>query len=561
MKSSYKMKIFRIFTIIAFLLITSCSSFVYTYASVEPTVTPVQIQPSSTPFQPEQVINLFLSPGVPEAWVTLVTGQEGISLVNDLSMADISILVNSPNNGFNTISTSIMVFAVAVPFFTVQDGIELSEITRLWQGDGAGGSDHALIVSPATKAVLDEIWGPSASRVQLAQDDAILPALENSTGLMAIIPFEAITPRTKILKISGLSPLDKPLDEDRYPLAVPFSVVMREGASQEVAEAAQKITRLLPATNRDESKMTVIIMSGTTALTRAIAAKIEVKGKDYPIELVKDWFLAADLRHVSNEIPFVEGCPKPDAYSKSLQFCSNPENITILDNLGVNVVELTGNHENDYGSRNFASTIKMYQDRNWMIYGGGLNPDTASLPATVEVNGNKIAFVGCNRVGPTQVWVGEGYPGAAKCDFVSLYKQISELKKQGYVVITTYQHQEIYKYMYEYSSEKSYRRDFQRAIEAGADIVQGSQAHYPMGFELIGNGFIHYGLGNFLFDQMDIPVKGTRREFIDRHIVYDGRYINTEILTALLEDYSRPTPMSEGDRAQFLTDVFEASER
>jgi len=254
MKSSHKMKILRFFTIIAFLLITSCSSFVDTHASVDSTVTTVQIQPSSTPFQPDQIINLFLSPGVPEAWVTLVTGQEGISLVNDPSTAEVSILVNSPKNNISTVFTSKMVYSVAVPFFTVQDGIELSEIIRLWQGDGAGGSDYALIVSPATKLVLDEIWGPSASSVQIAQDDAILPALENTAGLMAIIPFEAITPRMKILKISGQSPLEKPLDEDRYPLVVPLNVVIREDANQKVAEAAQKIAQLLPATNRDESK-------------------------------------------------------------------------------------------------------------------------------------------------------------------------------------------------------------------------------------------------------------------------------------------------------------------
>ncbi len=116
--------------------------------------------------------------------------------------------------------------------------------------------------------------------------------------------------------------------------------------------------------------------------------------------------------------------------------------------------------------------------------------------------------------------------------------------------------------------------------EAGAVVVSGSQAHHPqtMTFDrdlLFSNdGFIHYGLGNLFFDQMrmpdgenvpaifdeELPVAGTRLEFLDLHIFYDNRYINTQLLTAVLEDYARPRPMTEEEREVFLTRMFEASE-
>jgi poly-gamma-glutamate synthesis protein (capsule biosynthesis protein) len=51
----------------------------------------------------------------------------------------------------------------------------------------------------------------------------------------------------------------------------------------------------------------------------------------------------------------------------------------------------------------------------------------------------------------------------------------------------------------------------------------------------------------------------TRREFLDRHVFYDGRYISTELLTALLEDYSRPRPMTPQERAAFLAEYFSIS--
>jgi poly-gamma-glutamate synthesis protein (capsule biosynthesis protein) len=107
--------------------------------------------------------------------------------------------------------------------------------------------------------------------------------------------------------------------------------------------------------------------------------------------------------------------------------------------------------------------------------------------------------------------------------------------------------------------DEAYQSAFIGAAVAGADIIQGSQAHFPMGFEFSSNSLIHYGLGNFLFDQMDYPVEGTRREFIDRHVIYDGEYINTELLTALLTDWSKPVPMTNEERAQFLVEIFKAS--
>jgi poly-gamma-glutamate synthesis protein (capsule biosynthesis protein) len=103
------------------------------------------------------------------------------------------------------------------------------------------------------------------------------------------------------------------------------------------------------------------------------------------------------------------------------------------------------------------------------------------------------------------------------------------------------------------------RDNFIEMAEAGADIVSGSQAHFPQGFEFISNAFIHYGLGNLFFDQMDFPVTGTRREFLDRYIIYDGRLISVEILTAMLEDYAQPRPMTVEERQQFLQDYFSAS--
>jgi poly-gamma-glutamate synthesis protein (capsule biosynthesis protein) len=95
--------------------------------------------------------------------------------------------------------------------------------------------------------------------------------------------------------------------------------------------------------------------------------------------------------------------------------------------------------------------------------------------------------------------------------------------------------------------------------DAGATIVSGSQAHYSQTMEFYNGAFIHYGLGNMFFDQMDKPAFGTRREFMDRYVAYDGKLISVELMTNMLMDYSRPRFMTQDERQNFLTLYFTES--
>ena len=496
---------------------------------------------------------LWIEPSVPSQIVNSISSIAYPSAADSSVAALVLREVGSGTAAGNLVAESTWVYALVAPFLTVRDGVTFEQLQQIWQGNASDDlAGVQLQVTQSTLAAFTEKWGaPSPTSVKLVSENEIAPA-DTAWG---IIPFGDIRPAYKVLKIDGLSPLDKPLALDTYTLVVNYGLYEQSGGDSATLDLAEQLKSQLPATNRDENRMTVLIMSGTTAMTRATAFKIDTKGIDYVISGVKDWFLAADLRHVSNEVSFDPDCPKPDPNSTSMRFCSSPAYIDVLKGLGINVVELTGNHENDYGADAFVSTVQTYNDLGWTIYGGGLTPDDARKPALVENNGNKIAFIGCNPVGPANDWASSTQAGVAKCDPDYYYAQISQLKQQGYVVIATFQHQEVYQYMY----DPYFKADFQHAADSGADIVSGAQAHYPMGFELRGNSLIHYGMGNFLFDQMDYPVVGTRREFIDRHIIYDGKYLNTELLSAMLTDYSRPRPMTDEERTQFLTDLFDAS--
>ncbi len=430
---------------------------------------------------------------------------------------------------------------MVAPFPTVTDGVTSEELNLAWtQGVApAAFSGHPLLMDQSTLDVFKALWGePAAGLVRVVASDRLLEEAWSELGSWAILPFEALQPKWKVLTVDGQSPIRKKFDIATYPL-----VANLDAQSQ-------------PASNYDPSKMTTVIMTGVTALVRATAYTMELKSVTYPGEKIRDIMREADIAHISNEIPFYTGCtfPKPD--QGALVFCSDPKYIDLLTDVGTDVVELTGNHFADRGSAGMRETIAIYNEKGLPYFGGGLDLQDSLKPALFEVNGNKIAFIGCNKPDvnrfPTATDI---KPGAAPCDFDYLTHKINQLKAEGYVVIDTFQWNESYD---AYPGPQQIK-DFQLMADSGASVVSGSQAHYAQKMEFHGDAFIHYGLGNMFFDQMGdqswMP-KGIRRVFLDRYVIYDGKLISVELIPAMMEDYSRPRPMTETEKPGFLQEYY-----
>ncbi|MBA7708323.1 hypothetical protein ES703_117220 [subsurface metagenome] len=141
----------------------------------------------------------------------------------------------------------------------------------------------------------------------------------------------------------------------------------------------------------------------------------------------------------------------------------------------------------------------------------------------------------------------------AKCDYEYMCSEIERLKKEGYIVIITFQYVE----HYDYNPTHQQIIDFRKMIDSGADIVSGSQSHHPMAAEFYRDGFINYGLGNLFFDQMFSL--GVRQGIIAQHIFYKGEHISTKLITTMLEDYSQPRLTNPEEQQQLLESIFKAS--
>ena len=491
---------------------------------------------------------IWVHPGVPEAFVAAMDLSE-LNRTEDQEAADLTLTPIPVSEG--TADSPIWTYALAAPFYTVADQLSLAALREIWQGQAASGFEKIVLTADTAAALTVLLGAPSEQTVEIltpVELDAIAP---NDAGILAILPFDALMPDWKVLRVDGVSPIDANFDPALNPLALKFEV--QGDADQFLA---------LPQSNYLPDRRTVLVMTGVTALTRATAYQMELRGNTFPGTDIQDWLTSADLTHISNEVPFAEDCPSPDPNQPNLIFCSSPDRMELLEYVGTDIIELTGNHMLDYGVAAMNLTLQMYEDQGWTYYAGGWDLADSQTPRLITHNGNNLAFIGCNPVGPTSDFATASQPGSAPCgDYGWMLDAISEAKAQGYLPVVTLQYNE------DYTAIPSSQMivDFQRLVDAGAVVVNGSQAHTPKVMTFYNDGFIHYGLGNLFFDQMNVYygetyMPYTRDEFIDRLVFYDNQLVSVELLTAELEDYARPRPMTTAEREAFLSRIFDAVE-
>jgi poly-gamma-glutamate synthesis protein (capsule biosynthesis protein) len=247
-----------------------------------------------------------------------------------------------------------------------------------------------------------------------------------------------------------------------------------------------------------------------------------------------------------------------------MRFCSPPNSIDTLKAIGADVIELTGNHNNDYGSQYNTTTIEAYKEEGMEYFGGGLDTEDASKPYITTVDGTSIAFLGYNYydaivAGGTNALAGIDKAGANPYSESQVKADIERVRDDVDIVIVDFQYQECYSYpdsdvIYPvcYRPITNQTSVFRQAIDDGADIVIGTQAHQPQTYELYKDGEIFYGLGNLFFDQsMWI---GTRQGMILTHYFHNGELIQTKV-TPTIYDSSLQVEIAPKEDADLLLEL------
>ncbi len=447
---------------------------------------------------------------------------------------------------------------------TVLDSIALTELRGVWTGSAQTPNFTNIYVNQDDVPELTLLLGQPGAAVRPVPGQGVQDAVWGDKMGLGLLPFDELNVKTRAIKLDGQTPVDNRFKAAEWPLTARAYVLPKTNGGRDALAKAN----IAPVTNRDASKLTVLIMTGVTAMARNSAVAIERSGDPgFLAEQVGPELAAADITIISNEIPFVPNC-KANNTLNNLLLCSKPEYWKNLELSGVDAIGLTGNHMNDFGYDNFNWTIDFYQEKKIPHYGGGHTDEEARKPLILEQNGNKLGFIGANSWGPefywnangekVSAWAGQDNPGAARFELKQMQADIAALKPQVDLVFGEVQHTE-FNAAGDYQTEPipQQETDFRGMIDAGAEVVTGVMAHAPQALETRDGKLILYGLGNLYFDQT--WSWQTRTGLVPRHTIYKGKLINTELLVTVIDKNFQLRWATPDERIQVLKSVFDVS--
>ncbi|MCC7304484.1 CapA family protein [bacterium] len=415
------------------------------------------------------------------------------------------------------------------------------------------------IIVPTGKRILyNEILSKYAGKeVKLREASDVSSTLKNQEKSFAMIDFFDLNGQYKLLKLDG-----KYFFEDAPNGGIPYYLVIHgDSVASKNIVAARAAAQFPESFSKDN--LLSLRMTGVTAITRGLGIKTNASGDPaYASRKIGAFLSKADLTHVSNEISMVPHC----APAGGVSFCMVSSHIEALKKSGVDIVELTGNHNNDKGSTYNTATIQQYKNLGWSYFGGGLNAEDASKILYKEVKGTKIAFLGYNfydTILGTGALAGKSRAGANSWSAEKITRDVAEARKNGAdVVVVDFQYQECWSYTdtgatvqqcYGPITSPNQKKDFRQAVDAGADIVIGTQAHQPQTYEIYKGKSIFYGLGNLYFDQTQ--QLGTRQGLILTHYMYKGKYLGTGITTTIYDSDLLTYITTGNQRVSFLNSL------
>ncbi len=252
------------------------------------------------------------------------------------------------------------VYTLVAPFPTVTDEVSATWLQSLWQGQPEG-KIQTLLINESDLPALTSILGEPGETIRTLPRDQILETTWTTQNTWAIIPFEEIQPRWKVLAIDGQSPIHKDFSAEKYPLDVFISASPLE---QDEDFSLPTELAVLHFTNLDSSKITTVMLTGVTAMVRATAVGMDQRGVLVPGENIASIMQEADILHISNEVPFAQNCP-PHTMGGYLVFCTPKSYMDLLRFVGTDIVELTGDHFEDYGEEGMLYTLELYAKEGW----------------------------------------------------------------------------------------------------------------------------------------------------------------------------------------------------
>lgn len=210
-----------------------------------------------------------------------------------------------------------------------------------------------------------------------------------------------------------------------------------------------------------------------------------------------------DILMANNEFPYTDrGTPTE---GKTYTFRAEPESVSYLRDMGVDVVSLANNHCYDFGEVGLLDTLTTLEEVDMPYVGAGRNLEEAAGPVYFIAGDIKIAIVSATQIerldNPDTRGATENSPGVFRCwNPEKLYEVVAEAKDNSDFVVV-YIH-----WGTENETEPDWAQLEQapKLAEAGADLVIGGHTHCLQGIQYFGDVPVIYSLSNFWFNSKTV---------------------------------------------------------
>ena len=214
---------------------------------------------------------------------------------------------------------------------------------------------------------------------------------------------------------------------------------------------------------------------------------------------VLDIMQSVDIMMANNEFPYSNrGTPTPN---KTYTFRANPDDVSIMKDMGVDIVSLANNHAYDYGPEALLDTLDTLTGAEIAYVGAGANIDEAIKPAYFKVGDHTIGYVSATQIerygNPDTKEATSDSPGVLRTLEPSKAVAAIEEARANSDFVVMYVH---------WGSESTdlveqSQRDLAKAyVDAGVDLVIGDHSHCLQGIDYIDDVPIFYSLGNYWFN-------------------------------------------------------------
>jgi poly-gamma-glutamate synthesis protein (capsule biosynthesis protein) len=235
--------------------------------------------------------------------------------------------------------------------------------------------------------------------------------------------------------------------------------------------------------------------------------------------------------------------------AKQYTFRAPAAGLTALRAAGVDVATMANNHGEDYGPVGLEDSLAASAAQGLPVIGIGRNAAQAYAPWTTVVRGERISVIGATQVLDDNVltaWTAtDTHPGLASAKDVPRLLGAVRAARAGSDIVVVDLHWGVEGATCPTPLQQTLARQL---VDAGADVVVGSHSHRVEGGGRLGNAYVDYGLGNFVFYNESGPsgVSGVLRVTLTGRRVDRGEWVPAVIRSGV------PRPLTGSSAADAI---------